>query len=219
MRDCPVMGASLQRLPPVDIRGLEATDTHQRTGGRGLYLGPWDEVPRHSCDAVQQCQDRTIIVVIGVVGVAITKRLFQPHQRCLMKRMVRDKGPTVCPPQCSFLDPLCPLRYPRVCACVRPCVRGCTLHQNEQRLARAFFFVQAQQVQRVSCELSGNRLVQEVGHIVQTRAPHLACVPALPGELSLFTTCLVYPLHMHYAVPRLLALCCGEAHVFSCVAR
>ena len=36
--------------------------------------------------------------------------------------------------------------------------------------------------------------------MVQTRVPHLSCVPALPGELSLFTTCLVYSLHMHYAV-------------------
>mmetsp|Transcript_68371 Transcript_68371/g.114410 ORF Transcript_68371/g.114410 Transcript_68371/m.114410 type:complete len:456 (+) Transcript_68371:306-1673(+) len=62
-----------------------AIDDHDLPAGHFVgRLGPWDEVPRHSCDAVQQCQDRTIIVVIGVVGVAITKRLFQPHQRCLL---------------------------------------------------------------------------------------------------------------------------------------
>jgi hypothetical protein len=42
---------------------------------------------------------------------------------------------------------------------------------------------------------------------VQTSVPHASCVPASPGELTLFTTSLIYLSHMHHAVPSLMAKC------------
>ena len=59
---------------------------------------------------------------------------------------------------------------------------------------------------KYSMSSEGIRLDQDVGHFVQTRAPHMAYVPASPGEPALLTTCLIYLLNMQYVVPRLSAI-------------